>query len=34
MSVNVKVRENNIDGALRVLKNQVGPTLSAIKDRK
>ena len=34
MSVDVKVRDNNIDSALKVLKNKVGPTLSAVKDRK
>lgn len=32
MSVNV--RNNNIDGALRVLRTQSAPTLSAVRERK
>ena len=32
MSVNVK--NNNIDGALRVLRTQSAPTLSAVRERK
>ena len=32
MSVNV--RNNNIDGALRVLRTQAAPTLAALKDKK
>lgn len=32
MSVNV--RNNNIDGALRILRTQSAPTLSAVRERK
>lgn len=32
MSVNV--RDNNIDGALRILRTQSAPTLSAVRDKK
>ena len=32
MSVNVK--NNNIDGALRILRTQSAPTLSAVRERK
>lgn len=32
MSVNV--RDNNVDGALRILRTQAAPTLSAARDRK
>ena len=32
MAVNVK--NNNIDGALRILRTQSAPTLSALKERK
>lgn len=32
MSVNV--RNNNIDGALRVLRTQSAPTLSAVREKK
>ncbi|MCI6265739.1 MAG: 30S ribosomal protein S21 [Erysipelotrichaceae bacterium] len=32
MSVNVK--NNNIDGALRILRTQSAPTLSAARDKK
>ena len=32
MSVNV--RNNNIDGALRILRTQSAPTLSAARDKK
>lgn len=32
MSVNV--RNNNLDGALRILKVQSAPTLSAVKEKK
>lgn len=32
MSVNV--RNNNIDGALRILRNQSAPTLSAVREKK
>ena len=32
MSVNVK--NNNIDGALRILRTQSAPTLSAVREKK
>lgn len=32
MSVNV--RNNNIDGALKILRTQSAPTLSAVRERK
>ena len=32
MAVNVK--NNNIDGALRILRTQSAPTLAALKDKK
>ena len=32
MAVNVK--NNNIDGALRILRTQSAPTLSAVRERK
>ena len=32
MSVNV--RNNNIDGALRILRTQSAPTLSAVREKK
>ena len=34
MSVSVNVTNNITDGALRRLRSQVAPTLSAIRDRK
>ena len=32
--MSVSVKNNNIDGALRILRNQAAPTLSAVRDRK
>ena len=32
--MSVTVRNNNIDGALRILRTQAAPTLSAARDRK
>ena len=32
--MSVSVRNNNIDGALRVLRTQSAPTLSAVRERK
>ena len=32
--MSVKVKDNNIDGALRRLRNEVGPTLSAVREKK
>ncbi|MBQ6476824.1 MAG: 30S ribosomal protein S21 [Bacilli bacterium] len=32
--MSVTVRNNNIDGALRVLRTQAAPTLSAVREKK
>ena len=32
--MSVTVRNNNIDGALKILRTQAAPTLSAARDRK
>lgn len=32
--MSVVVRNNNIDGALRILRTQAAPTLSAARDRQ
>ena len=32
--MSVKVRNNNIDGALKILRTQSAPTLSAVRERK
>ena len=32
--MSVTVRNNNIDGALRVLRTQSAPTLSAVREKK
>ena len=34
MSVNVNVRNNNVDGALKALRTQAAPTLSAVREKK
>ena len=32
--MSVTVRNNNIDGALRILRTQAAPTLSAVREKK
>ena len=34
IEMSVNVRNNNIDGALRILRTQSAPTLSVLKDKK
>lgn len=34
IKMSVNVRNNNIDGALRILRTQSAPTLSAVREKK
>ena len=34
IEMSVNVRNNNIDGALRILRTQSAPTLSVLRDKK